>query len=161
MMKIPKKIAERIQFDVALMAWDCYSPAAYFSGFRDIEGDWNNQRYAWQLTVDMLYRFIVCDLVEVSWKEKVHGYDEKTHGPIFEVLRAKDPNGAFHVEWIDELCPTDFCKQLIERYDLAEGVGYPDYQLCEPFVEELEALFERYGVPWLDEPLLPLKPTSD
>lgn len=160
-MKIPKKIAEKIQYDIALMAWDCCSPIAYFSGFRHIDGYENNAESAWQLTVDVLYRFIVCDLVEIPWKERVGGYDEKVHGPIFEVLRTKEPNGSFHVEWIDELCPTEFCKELIAKYDLVERVGYPDYQLCEPFVEELEALFEHSGVPWLDEPLLPLRPTSD
>lgn len=155
-MPIPENLKKGVQFTVSLLAVDCYSPMSYLGGIAPYDES-DDGRYRWQLAVDVLYRFVMCGLVEVPWERNGGNYDEKVHGPLFHVLRTKDPNGPFYVEWHDELCPTEFCKQIIDKYDLTENAGTPDYEVCEPFIEELEALFERHGVPWSDEPLLPVQ----
>jgi len=52
-----------------------------------------------------------------------------------------------------EIESTDLCKALIKEFDieiLANG------EICEPFINEIEALFERNGVSWSDTPLIEL-----
>lgn len=59
--------------------------------------------------------------------------------------------------WIGPLLwATDKTRNLLARHNI------DDYgQTHQGFFDELEAMFEQYGVPWGEQPLIPIKPSSD
>lgn len=157
---INKSRAKGLQHALALHAWDCYNPLSYISGLgvEGLVGDVEFDRSCWQAAVDTVYRFVVCGLIELPWKKQDDILNVENYSGFFDILKSSPPDGDFQVEWFDELCPTELCKNLIDKYDLTDRLGFPDYDVCEPFINELESLFELHGVPWSDEPLLPILP---
>lgn len=56
--------------------------------------------------------------------------------------------------WVaPEIVGTELCKSLSDKYDL-DSYSYKPGVICETFIEESEALFDRHGVSWSEEPLI-------
>ena len=54
--------------------------------------------------------------------------------------------------WVGpEIEASDLCERLINHFD----IPIIDWGLvCEPFIEEIESMFDRHGVSWNDSPLI-------
>ena len=154
-MKIPNHIAFLYQEHLALLAWDCYAPIHYLDSVnRRMDGGIDYSDDAWQLTVDMLYRMVRCGLLKYSWLDGANDGEWLAYEKLFSVLRRCEVSLLNDVEWWDDLCATESCHALIEKYDLTEGFGMDGYQLSAVFVDALEELFVVHEVPWTDRPLL-------
>jgi hypothetical protein len=108
----------------------------------------------WQLAVDLVYRTLACDLIDV------HGFMECHDKPsLFLKIRRIDPfkdlggllwNGT-------QIHGTKRLSALIESHFPSAQL---DRKLNPSFIEALEQIFAENGVPWSDKPLLPIMPNA-
>ena len=108
----------------------------------------------WQLGVDLIYRSLVCDLIEV----KDYGATSD-RASFLHAIRTLNPwgdgAGFWHATIIWGAPRLD---KLIEAHFPA-----PDQHEDKPnpaFIEALEQIFAENGVPWSDKPLLPIMPNA-
>jgi hypothetical protein len=160
-MKMPLSVAAGVQFSVMLFSHDCYNALSFISGLDrclDAQGNFRerrDQRGRWQLAVDTVYRLLVCGLIEQPFAKTAGRYVESVHGSYFAFLASTNPFGPDMLcnLWFDDLCATLLCDEMIALHELQ---GRPKGTLCEPFIAELEALFDSHGVGWSDDPLVPI-----
>jgi hypothetical protein len=160
-MKMPRKIALDLQFDLYLITLDGYSPHSFTSANPAEMSDTTSR---WQLTVDTIHRCIKAGLMEV-WNEgwmKAVGLEDPF--ALIDALAQHDPfNFEFPrdigtVYWLHpQLYASDLCQALVAKHDL-ENIER-DF-LCEPFIEEIEKLWEINGVGWSSDPLVKLNSTA-
>ena len=152
-MNIPYSVALELQYCVGSMALDCFNPFYYLNAFNGVLGcGVGYDRVSWQMTVDVIHRLVKSKMVYYPWAQD--GGEE--YDRLIEALRIFDDKWATRAEWFDDLCPTNLCLDLIERHDLTNGMGFDGYRLSGSFVDEIEGVFEKSGVPWSDKPLVPI-----
>lgn len=150
-MKMPPNIAAWFQGNLYLLTLSGYS-ADLFTCAKP--GELNDDpKFRWQFAVDMIYRGIRCGLMDVwDGANKARGTIDYSLELVAELARF-DPDSD-HVCWVgQEIEATDLCEALIKQFDIQ---NYELGELCEPFIEEIEALFDRNGVSWSDAPLIKL-----
>lgn len=158
-MKTDHDFAEIIQSSLADFIFDgCRYPRQFVIQFLDLEKNRkfgldtiSGRRLQWQRIVDLIARFLASNVLEMSNSSNLDD-------AIFALksgIAIHDPyeeNNYF--EWCNQdLCATPFCFDMLERHNI-KGADDPLNQL---FIEELEFLFEKAGVPMEKSPLIPIK----
>lgn len=156
-MKIPKNVAAWLQFQMYLITLDRHSPESFITSTYALCQD---PKSRWQLSVDIIYRCGVCGLMNLCNSEAWQAEGISDVGDLSKTLAKLNPedwnNNLVLKYWVaPEIVGTDFCQSLCDKYDL-HGYSYTPGVVCESFIEEVEALFERNGVSWSDTPLIEL-----
>ncbi len=152
-MTIPEDIAKWLQRHLSILCEDDLSIGHFASGNNESVPDGTPSR--WQLSVDMIYRTLTCDLTTVY--KFVECSDERS---FFEAIRSRGPQddpGA--VLWNGTLIfGTEKLEALVRSFfdDLSQSWDSVD----TAFIEALEQIFAEDGVPWSDKPLLPVVPAG-
>lgn len=166
-MKMPQDLAKELQWRLShYMPIDCPHP---YDIFLDCGAEGRGSNEQWQLAVDLIYRLLISDLVSLLPTSMlgVAGdelFFEKTLH-FCRVLAQIDPEGSelyeihspeYGLPWPGfDLCLTEKTRQLIRKHGLFwEGAG--DAPLVEGFIEDIEATFSGCGVPWSDQPIIPI-----
>ena len=156
-MKIPFDIALWLQFNLYLTTLDGYSPDSFLYG-KEINN--NSMASRWQLVVDTIYRCLTCELIYICNRICLNVEDVKNKSWLINGLAYHEPFGDDFFEngityWIGPLlCSTERCESLIDKYDIKKFEGNT---VCRPFIDEIELIFERHGVGWSENPLIPIK----
>ena len=153
-MHIPSDIALWLQRNLSVLCEDDLSLAYVSSGIIASVPDRTEAR--WQLSVDMLYRLINCELISVLNFEGCTDIPSflneiRSHGPDF------DNQGA--LAWMAmQVYGTDNLEVLMKSHfgELSQAWD----ALNSTFMEALERIFAENGVPWSDKPLLPIMPAG-
>ena len=108
----------------------------------------------WQLGVDLTYRGLTCDLIEVNDFGAT-----SDRASFFHAIRTLDPWGDGAGFWHATIVwGAPRLNKLIEtHFPLPEQ---RDHQLNPAFIEALEQIFAENGVPWSETPLLPIMPAG-
>ena len=153
-MKIPTNIAAWLQFNLYLLTLSGYSADLFTCGkpeeLRELKDD---PRSLWQFAVDIIYRGIKCGLIDV-WDggNRAPGTIDYSLELVKELARF-DPR-SHHVCWFgSELEATELCQSLVDKYGI---YNFEQGELCDPFIEEVEALFAHNQVEWSNFPLVKL-----
>ena len=151
-MTIPEDIAGWLQRHLTILCEEDLSIGHFASGNIDSVPDGTLSR--WQLSVDVIYRALTCDLVAIH--EYIECYDESS---FFEAIRSRSPyDGAGAVVWNGTLIyGTKKLEALARSFFSVFSQGWDDVNPA--FIEALEAIFAENGVPWSDKPLLPIMPS--
>ncbi len=121
-------------------------------------------RKKWQSTVDLIYRLVSTGLLDLWPEGMMDGKGELTFdGPLdfAQELARQNPfsfeeAGNKPVPWIGpELFLTEKAKQLIAKHGLDDSVKCDELSI--DFINELEEMFEKAGVPWSETPLVPIR----
>jgi hypothetical protein len=107
----------------------------------------------WQLGADTVYRTVVCGLVDVN---DYGAFPNRSS--FFEGIRTLNPNdssgeGFWHATLV---WGTERLSELIDKFFPSRDSR--DNELSPPFIEALEQIFADNGVPWSEQPLLPVTP---
>lgn len=153
-MKMPSNVAAWLQFKLYLITLSGYSANSFTCGK---PGELNDDpRFRWQFAVDMIYRGIRCGLMNVWDGCELRSRGEQTLALVNELAQF-DPDSDSESSlgcWVGpEIEATDLCEALVKKFDIQ---NFEQGQICEPFIEEIEALFDRNGVSWSDAPLIEL-----
>jgi hypothetical protein len=152
-MTIPEDIASWLQRHLSMLCEEDLSIGHFASGKIDSVPDRTPIR--WQLSVDMIYRALTCDLIAVH--KYVECSDETS---FFEAIRSRGPydrEGA--VLWNGTLIyGTGKLEALARSFFSVLSAGQDDVNPA--FIEALERLFAENKVPWSDKPLLPIMPVT-
>lgn len=109
----------------------------------------------WQYSVDLIYRMLICDLMDV------HGFMECHDKPsLLDEIRKVSPFqdlGGFLWNGT-QIHGTKRLSALIRSY--LPPPEQRDGKLDPAFIEALEKIFAENGVPWSDKPLLPIIPAG-
>ncbi|WP_185824911.1 hypothetical protein [Xanthomonas sp. SI] len=122
-----------------------------------------------QLSVDMIYRFIKCGVVEFFPDDWVEDAGFRSIDDYFEKLASVDKNkkstslGELSKQhdldmgvWLEpQLVSTELGESIFKRCFAEKEVS--DDESLDMFREELESLFKKNNVPWTSRPLIPLK----
>jgi len=154
MMKMPSNVAAWLQFKLYLITLSGYSADSFTCAK---SGELNDDpRFRWQFAVDMIYRGIQCGLMNVWDGRQQRPLGEQTLALVKELAQF-DPDSDSESSlgcWVGpEIEATDLCEVLVKKFDIQ---NFELGQICVPFIEEIEALFERNGVSWSDAPLIEL-----
>jgi hypothetical protein len=150
-MKIPTEIALWTQKTLLGIDGEEWGIGYITDGMSSIS---ENPAICWQLGVDMVYRALLCDLIDV------HVFMECRDKPsLLHEIRVVSPfedSGGFL--WSGtQIHGTPRLSALIEAY-------FPppnrDGSLNTAFIEALEQVFAENGVPWSDKSLLPIMPAG-
>jgi hypothetical protein len=152
MMKMPPDIAAWIQGNLYLLTLSGYS-ADLFTCAKP--GELNDDpKFRWQLAVDMIYRGIKCGLMDVWDGAKKERGTMDYSLELVKVLGQFDPNSD-HICWVGpEIEASELCHALIKKFDVQ---NFELGEICRPFIEEVEVLFDRNGVNWREAPLIELE----
>lgn len=109
----------------------------------------------WQFAVDMIYRSLTCDLINVDVYMECHD-----RASFLSAIRTVSPfldSGGFL--WNGTQVSGT------ERLGKLAGAHFPspdqhEDKLNPAFIEALEQIFAENGVPWSDKPLLPIIPKA-
>lgn len=167
-MKMPFRFAEGLQGRLAeYLPVDRPSPEHWAGSLCEI-GEVPGRR-EWQLAVDLFYRLLVCDLVQL-WPEGYLGKAGKYtfDGPLdfCQALAQQNPysfeeTSQMPVPWIGpNIGMTDKLRELLKKHDMVltkENRWPHTWPLNEAFIEDIESIFEAHGVDWSDEPLIPIR----
>ena len=109
----------------------------------------------WQLGVDMVYRTVKCGLVDVN--DYGAFPDRKSFYQGIRTLNPDDSSGDgfWHATLV---WGTERLSQLVDTY--FQPRGERNNELNPGFLEAIEEVFAENGVPWSDEPLLPIMPNA-
>ncbi len=156
-MKMPLNVAAWIQFQLYLITIDRYSPESIYTSAYKLSED---PKRRWQLAVDAIYRFGVCGLMDICdieiWKDDGIRSIEDLAKVLAQFNPADRNNSSVLNYWVaPQVIGTELCQTLIDKYDL-DSYSYPPMIVCEPFIEEIEVLFQCNGVSWSDEHLIAL-----
>lgn len=149
---MPPNIAAWFQGNLYLLTLSGYS-ADLFTCAKPGELD-DDPQFRWQLAVDMIYRGIKCGLMDVwDGANKERGAMDYSL-ELVKKLAQFDPESD-HVCWFGpELEASELCKTLTEKFNIYD---YELGDICEPFIEEIEALFVLNEVEWSKYPLIKLE----
>ena len=153
-MKMPPNIAAWFQGNLYLLTLSGYS-ADLFTCAKP--GELNDDpRFRWQLAVDMIYRGIKCGLMDVWDGANKAGAGMQRSLALVKELAQVDPySDSLEICWLDpEIDATELCNALINKFDIQR---FELGEICVPFIEEVEMLFEQKGVSWSDAPLIELR----
>jgi hypothetical protein len=107
----------------------------------------------WQFGVDMVYRTLTCDLIRAD------AYMEcRDRTSFLSAIRTVSPfidSGGFLWNGT-QVSGTERLSELAAAY--FPSSGELNHTLNPAFIEALEAIFAENGVPWSDDPLLPIMP---
>jgi hypothetical protein len=152
-MKMPPKIAIELQFDLYLITEDGYSP----DSFTTPNPDEMSNTARWQLAVDTMHRCLTAGLMHIWNEEWMKAVGLESPFALVNALAQHDPfNLDFYGDggtyWLEpQLYASDLCGALVAKHDL-KNIGR-DF-VCEPFIEEIEKLWEINGVGWCSDPLV-------
>lgn len=109
----------------------------------------------WQLGVDIIYRAVICDLVEVNDLGAT-----SDQASFLRTIRTLNPygrsgDGYWHATLV---WGTERLSKLIDAYFPPRSER--DDKLNPAFIGALEQMFAEKGVPWSDKPLLPVIPAA-
>jgi hypothetical protein len=152
-MTIPKDIAGWLQRHLTTLCKDDLSIGHFASGNIDSVPDGTRSR--WQLSVDVIYRALICNLVVVH--EYIECHDESS---FFEAIRSRSPyDGAGAVLWNGTLIyGTKKLEALGGSFFSVLSQGWDGVNPA--FIGALETIFAESGVPWSENPLLPIVPVN-
>lgn len=153
MMKMPPNIAAWFQGNLYLLTLSGYS-ADLFTCAKP--GELNDDaRFRWQFAVDMIYRGIKCGLMDFwDGANKARGTMDYSLAFVKELAQFDPNSDSFVVCWVGpEVEASELCHALIKKFDIQ---NFELGQICVPFIEEVEALFDRNGLSWSDAPLIEL-----
>ena len=152
-MTIPEDIAGWLQRHLWTLCEDDLSIGHFASGKIGSVPDGTLSR--WQLSVDVIYRALRCDLISVY--KYIECSDETS---FFQAIRSRSPyDDAGAVLWNGTLIyGTKKLEALARPFFSALSQGWDDVNPA--FIEALETTFTENGVPWSDKPLLPIMPTT-
>jgi hypothetical protein len=165
LMRIPDETALWLQDLLLGYSGECWGMADFVLGKLDSVPQQTKAR--WQLGVDMVYRTVTCDLVQV---EGLAGFpDLASFFHAIQILSPDDKSGArsSNGEFVytgpdlwnaSQICGTKRLFELVNAH--FPPVGEIRRTLNPAFIEALEAIFAENGVPWSDEPLLPIMPAN-
>lgn len=109
----------------------------------------------WQFGVDMIYRALTCDLIGVDVYMECHDRTSFLNA-IRTVSPFKNSGGLL---WNGtQVSGTERLSEIAAPY--FPSSGELNHTLNPAFIEALEAIFAENGVPWSDEPLLPITPVT-
>jgi hypothetical protein len=104
----------------------------------------------WQLGVDLTYRGLICDLMEVNDFGAT-----SDRASFLHTIRTLDPWGDGAGFWHATIVwGAPRLNKLIETHFPPRGER--DGKSNRAFIDALEAIFAENGVPWSDKPLLPI-----
>lgn len=159
-MKIDEDIAEYIQERLSFLTLDCDYATSFFGCLPKEISD----KARWQLAVDMIYRFLLSGLIVPGHERKRARESGLAGNPVrlkeeyrqyVELLSKANPyaSGSDDIAWyIWDLCSSELGNELLKKYKIDT---YEDV-LCEQLIGEIEILFEAAGVPWKEEPIIPI-----
>lgn len=167
-MKMPFDLADSLQSDLAeWLPIDNPNPMHFVYDNIDKR---RNARTNWQIAVDLLYRLLIANLLEL-WPDSMLGGFNAPEFPVkalrfCEVLAQIDPAGGeayeihsleYHLPWVGfDLCLTNTTRCLLAKHGLVWSKD-KDMPFNEAFIEDIEAMFELHGVAWSDTPLIPIR----
>ena len=167
-MKMPFSFADSLQLRLAeYLPIDRPSPESWAVSMCKV-GEIPGRR-EWQLAVDLFYRLLVCDLVQL-WPEGYLGKADaySFDGPLdfCQALAQQNPysfeeTSRRPVPWIGpNIGMTDRLRELLKKHDMVWTKREDTWPLNEAFIEDIESIFEAHGVAWSDEPLIPIRGDS-
>ena len=109
----------------------------------------------WQFGVDMVYRTLTCDLVGIDVFMECH---DRTS--LLNAIRTVSPfidSGGFLWNGT-QVSGTQRLRELVAAH--FPSSGELNHTLNPDFIEALEQIFAENGVPWSDNPLLPIMPAA-
>ena len=152
-MKMPPNVAAWFQMNLYLLTLSGYS-ADLFTCAKpgELNGD---PKLRWQFAVDMICRGIKCGLMDVWDGANKTGIGVHQSLEFVKELAQFDPNSdSFAACWVGpEIYATNLCDALVKKFKIQ---SFAQGEICEPFIEVIETLFDRNGVSWGDEPLIEL-----
>ena len=156
-MKMPSNVAAWLQCQLYLITIDRYSPESFTTSTYTLCQD---PKCRWQLAVDIIYRCGVCGLMDLWNRDLWQAEGISDVGVLAKVLAQLNPedleDSLVLNYWVaPEIIGTDLCQSLSEKYDL-DSYSYTPGVICESYIEEIEALFDRNGLSWSDAPLIEL-----
>ena len=114
-----------------------------------------DDRGRWQLVVDLVYRTLACELMDVHSFMDCHDKPSLLDG-IRKISPFEDSGGFL---WNGtQIHGTERLRAMLDSYFPPREQR--DGKLNPAFIEALEALFAEKGVPWSEEPLLPIEPAT-
>ena len=164
-MRIPDETALWLQNLLLGYSGECWGMADFVLGKLDSVPQQTEAR--WQLGVDMVYRTVKCDLVQV---EDLAGFpDLRSFFLAIQTLSPDDKSGARSSSgefaytgpdlWnASQICGTKRLFELVHAH--FPPVGETRRTLNPAFIEALERIFAENGVPWSDKPLLLIAPAA-
>jgi hypothetical protein len=152
-MHMPDDVALWLQKNLSLLCEEDLSLAYFSSG--KIESVPDDTPSRWQLSSDIIYRTLTCDLIAVY---KFVECSDKTS--FFEAIRSRGPyDDAGAVLWNATLLyGTEKLEALARSFFRVLSQGRDGVNPA--FIEALEQIFAENGVPWSDKPLLPITPVG-
>jgi len=152
-MTIPDDIAKWLQRHLSILCEDDLSIGHFSSG--DIDSVSINTPARWQLSVDMIYRTLKCDLIEVF--KYLNCHDRQS---FLDAIRRYGPDNHIDIVlWNATLIyGTGKLEALVRSFFGTPSNGRD--KLNPAFIEALEQIFAENGVPWSDKPLLPIMPVD-
>ncbi|MCS4509526.1 hypothetical protein [Xylophilus ampelinus] len=152
-MRMPSNIAAWFQGNLYLLTLSGYS-ADLFTCAKpgELNGD---ARFRWQFAVDMVYRGIKCGLMDVwDGANKARGTMDYSLTLVEDLARFDPDSDYFAMCWVGpEIEASELCHALIEKFDIQ---NFELGEICVPFIDEVEIIFERNGVSWSEAPLIEL-----
>jgi hypothetical protein len=112
----------------------------------------------WQTGLDTLYRLFASGLLRSG--DFPPEFSKPSDGDLEHLrhLASCDPDAPDSIGLVNwsqiRLWLTPKAKELIQKFDIWD---FPNGQVCEPFIEEIEELFSSHGVRWSETPLVPIK----
>ncbi|KJK10530.1 hypothetical protein UB46_41585 [Burkholderiaceae bacterium 16] len=106
-------------------------------------------RGRWQAALDFIYRLITCELADITCVGEI----EENLTVLFESLATCPPLQLEPGYWLElQIYGTEKCVDLINRHHIEW-----DSSLNPAFAQELEKIFDRYGVDLVKSPLIPIR----
>ncbi len=160
-MKMPFDLANSLQSDLAeWLPIDSPHPSHFVYDYIDKR---RNARTQWQIAVDLLYRLLIANLLEL-WPDSMLGEFDAPDFPVKALRFCKelaqiDPAGdeayeilspEYGMPWIGfDLCMTNTTRCLLAKHGFVWSKG-KEMPFNEAFIEDIEALFELHGAAWSD-----------
>ncbi|QOT80091.1 hypothetical protein [Cupriavidus basilensis] len=106
-------------------------------------------RGRWQAALDCIYRLITCELADITWVGEI----EENLTILFDSLATYPPLQLEPGYWLElQMYGTEKCVDLINRHHIEW-----DSDLNPAFAQELEKIFDDYGVGLDKSPLIPIR----
>jgi hypothetical protein len=153
-MIMPEDVALWLQKNLSLLCEEDLSLAYFSSGkIASIPDDTNSR---WQLSVDMIYRSLKCELIAVY---KFLGCHDQSS--FLKAIRAHGPDDRVDIVlWNGTLIYGTEKLEALVRSFFGDPSQARDNKPSPAFIEALEQIFVENGVPWSDKPLLPITPDA-
>jgi hypothetical protein len=150
-MRIPKGVALWLQ--ETLLEYDGWQWGLVSFAHGKIGSSPADSEAQWQFGADMIYRALTCDLINVDVYMECHDRES-----LLSAIRTVSPFiGSGGLLWNGtQVSGTKRLSKVVKEHfrspDRREG------ELNPAFIEALEQIFADNGVPWSEEPLLPIMP---